>query len=395
MRSPQFLPRLRPCLRPLLLALPLAGALVCAHAGDTPLPTDPRKRLEALQNALVKAAMDGQTRVHTAAWVDNNGKLHENVRINSDMKVRGVRVLNYLQVEDGPSAAIIAEGKGVMPSEEVCRANLQRYRREATFDASLHIPVSGADRHDWAMLLKQARGKLFARATAARKWSLSPLTMLPANAYDRQLTGAKPDIAPYHMQLELLPPGALGIEPIRPPVNKPVMQKVAAAARELFNDDAPRKAPVPFVMRLSVTERSNQRLLWQETVPLFFPAAELSLTSQPLPPGLLSELDRVLERWQDKMDADFGCRPQHFNVLPESAVNGWMINGGLTAGLAIGDQLLLMNREHLPARILEPDSAQHLALVEVVSVEPGKALIRKLAGPRDIARSGDWVATPF
>ena len=168
--------RLMPRLLPLLLALPLAGALVCAHAGDTPLPTDPRKRLEALQNALVKAAMDGQTRVHTAAWVDNNGKLHENVRINSDMKVRGVRVLNYLQAEDGPSAAIIAEGKGVMPGEEVCKANLQRYRREATFDTSLHIVTSGADRHGWTMLLRQAKGKLLARATAGRKWALSPVT---------------------------------------------------------------------------------------------------------------------------------------------------------------------------------------------------------------------------
>jgi len=387
--------RLIPRLLPLLAALPLAGALLSAHAGDTPLPTDPRKRLEALQNALVRAAMDGQTRVHTAAWVDSNGKLHENVRINSDMKVRGVRVLNYLQVEDGPSAAIIAEGKGVMPSEEVCKANLQRYRREATFDVQLRIAASGADRYDWTRLLQQAKSKLFAQATAGRKWSLTPRTEMPANAYDRHLLGAKPDIAPYHMQLELLPAGALGIEPIRPRTDKPVMQKVAAAARDLFNDEAPRKAPVPFVMRLSVTERSSGRMLWQDTVPLFFPAAELSISSQPLPPGLLSELDRVLERWNDKMDTDFGCRPQHFNVMPESVVNGWVINGGLVAGLAIGDQLLLMNREHLPARILEPDSAQHLALVEVVSVEAGKAVIRKLAGPRDIARSGDWVATPF
>jgi len=54
-----------------------------------------------------------------------------------------------------------------------------------------------------------------------------------------------------------------------------------------------------------------------------------------------------------------------------------------------------MNREHLPARILEPDSAQHLALVEVVSVGAGLATVRKLAGPASIARSGDWVATPF
>ena len=387
--------RLMPRLLPLLLALPLAGALLSAHAGDTPLPTDPRKRLEALQNALVRAAMDGQTRVHTAAWVDSNGKLHENVRINSDMKVRGVRVLNYLQVEDGPSAAIIAEGKGVMPGEEVCKANLQRYRREATFDVQLKIAASGADQYDWARLLNQAKSKLFAQAIAGRKWSLTPRTEMPANAYDRHLLGTKADIAPYHMQLELLPAGALGIEPIRPRTEKPVMQKVAAAARDFFSDEAPRKAPVPFVMRLSVTERSSGRMLWQDAVPLFFPSAELSISSQPLPPGLLSELDRVLGRWNEQMDTDFGCRPQHFNVMPESVANGWVINGGLVAGLAIGDQFLLMNREHLPARILEPDSAQHLALVEVVSVEAGKAVIRKLAGPRDIARSGDWVATPF
>jgi len=387
MRSPRFMLRLLPML--------LAGAVVSAHAGDTPLPTDPRKRLEALQNALVKAAMDGQTRVQTAAWVDSSGKLHENVRINSDMKVRGVRVLNYLQAEDGPSAAIIAQGKGVMPSEEICKSNLQRYRREATFEASLKIATSGADRYDWTRLLTQAKNKLFARTTAASKWSLTAPGYMPANAYERELLGTKPDISPYHMQLELLPPGALGIEPIRPRTDKPAMQKVAAAARELFNDDAPRKAPVPFVMRLSVTERTSGRLLWHDAVPLFFPAAELSISSQPLPPGLLSELDRVLDRWQEKMDTELGCRPQQFNVMPESVANGWVINGGLNAGLAIGDQFLLMNREHLPARILEPDSAQHLALVEVVSIEAGKAVIRKLAGPRDIARSGDWVATPF
>jgi len=391
MRPTRFMPRLVP----LLIALPLAGVLMSAHASDAPLPTEPRKRLEALQNALVKAAMDGQTRVHTAAWVDSNGKLHENVRINSDMKVRGVRVLNYLQVEEGPSAAIIAEGKGVMPSEEVCKANLQRYRRETTFDVQLKIAASGADKYDWMRLLNEAKSKLFAHATAGRKWFLSPPTQMPANAYDRHLLGSKPDIAPYHMQLELLPAGALGIEPVRPRLDPPVMQKVGAAARELFSEQVPRKAPVPFVMRLSITERSNGRTLWQDAVPLFFPAAELSINSQPLPPGLLSELDRVLERWHDKMDADFGCRPQHFNVMPESVANGWVINGGLVAGLAIGDQFLLMNREHLPARILEPDSAQHLALVEVVSVEAGKAVIRKLAGPREIARSGDWVATPF
>jgi hypothetical protein len=384
-----------PRLLPLLLVLPLACAAIPSFADTSGLPTDPRKRLEALQHALVAAAMDSQTRVRTAAWVDSTGKLHENTRITSDMKVRGVRVASYVNAEDGPSAAIVAEAQGATPSEEICKANVQRYRREATLETALHIATSGADRYQWTMLMEQARSRLASRAMMARMWQLSSPASLPATTYERMLTGVVPDISPYHMVIEMLPPGALAIEPVRP--RQTLRQKSAQMIKTVANyatDEPPRSEPVPFVMRLSVFERSNQRLLWQEAVPLFFPETELRTTSQPLPPGLLSELDRVLDRWQQSMDHHFSCRPQQFNVL-QATPTGWVINGGQVAGLSAGDQLLLMNREHLPARILEPDSAQHLALVEVVSVAAGRATLRKLAGPASIARSGDWVATPF
>ena len=384
-----------PRLLPLLLALPLVCAAIPSLADTSGLPTDPRKRLEALQHALVAAAMDSQTRVRTAAWVDSTGKLHENTRITSDMKVRGVRVQSYVNAEDGPSAAIVADAQGATPSEEICRANVQRYRREATLETALHIATSGADRYQWTMLMDQARSRLMSRAVSSRMWHLSRSAVMPATTYDRMLTGAVPDISPYHMVIDMLPAGALAIEPVRPRQN--LRQKSAQMIKAVANyvtDEPPRSEPVPFVIRLSVYERSSQRLLWQEAVPLFFPETELRTTSQPLPPGLLSELDLVLDRWQQSMESHFSCRPQQFNVL-QSTPTGWVINGGQIAGLSAGDQLLLMNREHLPARILEPDSAQHLALVEVVSVGAGRATLRKLAGPASIARSGDWVATPF
>jgi hypothetical protein len=384
-----------PRLLPLLLALPLACAAIPSFADTSGLPTDPRKRLEALQHALVAAAMDSQTRVRTAAWVDGTGKLHENTRITSDMKVRGVRVQSYVNAEDGPSAAIVAESRGATPSEEICKANVQRYRREATLETALRISTSGADRYQWVMLMDQTRARLVSRATTNRLWQLSTPVNMPATTYDRMLSGAVPDITPYHMVIELLPAGALAIEPIRP--KQTLRQKSAQMVKTVayYITDEPRRSdPIPFVMRLSVLERSSQRVLWQDAVPLFFPERELVTTSQPLPPGLLSELDRVLDGWLQSMDNNFSCRPQQFNVLQEIP-SGWVINGGQIAGLSAGDQLLLMNREHLPARILEPDSAQHLALVEVVSVGAGRATVRKLAGPASIARSGDWVATPF
>ena len=386
---------MRARLRSLLLALPLAGVAVPAFAADTTLPAEPKKRLEALQHALVGAAMEGQTRVRNAAWIDDSGKLHENTRITSDMKVRNVRVLNYLTVEDGVSAAIIAEGRGATPDAEVCRANQQRYRREATLDAIVGIAASGADRTYWQAFAEQARARFAAQANASRKWLLAGSQPPGESTYERRLTGLVPDVAPYQMMIELLPAGALGIEPVRPKAPRSEQAGQALkAARDYLLDEPRRSAPVPFVLRLTVVERVNRRLLWQDAVPLFFPEREITTTSQPLPGGLLAELDQVVARWHQRLDADFGCRPQAFNVV-QSTAKGWVINGGQAAGLAVGDQLLLMNREQVPARILEPDSGEHIVLVEVTSVAQDRAVVRKLAGPAQVARSGDWVATPF
>jgi hypothetical protein len=197
------------------------------------------------------------------------------------------------------------------------------------------------------------------------------------------------------MMIELLPAGALGIEPVRPKAEGgEQLRQSLKTARDYLLDEPKRSEPVAFVLRLSVVERMNRRLLWQDAVPLFFPEREITTTAQPLPVGLLTELDQVVARWQQRLDADFGCRPQSFNVV-QSNPNGWVINGGQAAGLAVGDQLLLMNREQVPARILEPDSGDYLALVEVISVAQGRAVVRKLAGAAQVARSGDWVATPF
>ncbi len=388
-------------MRTRLLPLLIASALLCpalgAAAGDvvSNLPTEPKKRLEALQHALVGAAMEGNTRVRNSAWVDSNGRLHENTRITSDMKLRNVRVLNYLTVEDGVSAAIVAEGRGVTPDEEVCRANLQRYRREATLDAFSRMPANGMDERDWQLFISQARSRFVARAHAGRKWLLSASTPVPASHYERQLLGHVPDTTPYQIVLDVLPAGALGIEPVRPRASRDQQAAQAIkAAKDYVLDEPARREPVPFVVRLSVYERVNQRLLWQDAVPLFFTERAVKHTSQALPVGLLTELDQVIGRWQQRLDNDFSCRPQSFNVLQEAG-KGWVINGGQAAGLAAGDQLLLMNREQLPARILEPDSGEHLALVEVVSVGKGRAVVKKLAGPANAGQAGDWVATPF
>lgn len=380
---------------PLFLSASLASIALCASAAEQSLPTEPRKRLEALQHSLIDAAMASRTQVRTAAWVDSTGQLHENTRITSDMKVRSVRVLPYAQNEANNTTLFVADNGKASANEELCRGAEQRYRREASLEVAMRITANGTERYDWNKFLAQARTRFVAQAGASRKWLISAAAVMPENTYDRLLTGATPDLMPYQMTIEILPPGALGVEPVRPPRARSISSETAQSVQNFFKDEPPAKRrPIPFVMRLSILERSSQSVVWQDITPLFYPEAEISTNSQPLPPGLLSELDIVLQRWTDKIDKVFSCKPLQFNVLQEAA-GSWVINGGQLAGVSVGDQMLLLNREFLPARILEPDSGQHMALVEVVSVNNGLAKVKKLAGPKDMSKAGDWVATPF
>ena len=380
---------------PLFLSASLASIALCASAAEQSLPTEPRKRLEALQHSLIDAAMASRTQVRTAAWVDSTGQLHENTRITSDMKVRSVRVLPYAQNEANNTTLFVADNGKTSANDEVCRGVEQRYRREATLEVAMRMTANGTERYDWNKFLSQARTRFVAQAGASRKWLISAAAVMPENTYDRLLTGATPDQMPYQMTIEILPPGALGVEPVRPPRARSISSETAQSVQNFFKDEPPAKRrPIPFVMRLSILERSSQSVVWQDITPLFYPEAEISTNSQPLPPGLLSELDIVLQRWTDKIDKVFSCKPLQFNVLQEAA-GSWVINGGQLAGVSVGDQMLLLNREFLPARILEPDSGQHMALVEVVSVNNGLAKVKKLAGPKDMSKAGDWVATPF
>lgn len=377
------------------LAISLAGNLLPAFAADSALPADPRQRLEALQHALVKEAMAGQTRVRSAAYIDSAGQLHETTRITSDMKVRGVRVLSYLEDEGRASANILVDGRAVTGKEEACRATQQKYRREATLDAAMHMVTSGTDRYDMTMLLNQARSRLIAQAAATRTWRLSAPVRLPESTYDMLLTGAQPDATPFHMVLDVLPAGSLGVEALTV-VKTPAEESQARLqrVRAVFSDAPARRAVMPFVMRLSVTERSTQKLVWQNALPLEFPETDITATRQPLPAPLAKTIDHVLQQWLEQLDASVACRPLQFNAVPEDTGN-WRINGGQAAGLSVGDQLLLMDRDQIPARALEPDSVRHMALVEVVQVKQGRATVKKLAGPADLPKAGDWVATPF
>mgnify|MGYP001246509813 FL=1 len=372
----------------------LSIVFVEQSVAEEDLPIEPKQRLLALQNALIKTAMESQTRVKSAAWMDSSGKLHENTRITSDMEVSGVRVLSYLQSKNGNSAEITTGQKLIINKDKSCKSVSNRYRKVSTIDTGLFLNISDGEKYVWNRLLTQVRKRIQSNYNTSGKWLINSATLVQETTYDSIFTGSR-DNSPYQMFVEILPPGALGIEPVRPNnANENGLKKLIKFSKNYLSDNNRNNPSKPFVMRLSIFERKNQFLIWQKSIPLFFPETKIEYNSKPLPPGLLSELDRILLLWQNQIDKDFKCIPNQFNVKVEGE-NILIINGGKSSGLMVGDQLLLMNREHLPSRILEPESNKHLALAKVTRVEAEVAYLEKLAGPSENNIIGDWVATPF
>ena len=80
-----------------LLALVLSASLPGRLLAQAAPPPSAESRLEALRNALLERALKAPARLRSAAWIDESGTLRENLQIQSDVKLRVIRVLSYLE----------------------------------------------------------------------------------------------------------------------------------------------------------------------------------------------------------------------------------------------------------------------------------------------------------
>ena len=88
------------------------------------------------------------------------------------------------------------------------------------------------------------------------------------------------------------------------------------------------------------------------------------------------------------------CEPMQFLVQRQESHPALRLQAGQDSGLRPGDRVLLMQPGWVPGRLLDPRSAEHLALSEVVQTGQRHTEIRQLAGP-PLARQGEWVALPL
>jgi hypothetical protein len=203
------------------------------------------------------------------------------------------------------------------------------------------------------------------------------------NAYMRALTGQTEERSGWMAEISLQP---------HAPAEAPLSWTERVSQR--LSENAPQWRWTLSV-RLGQKLSPTSRLVPQWQIEQIVSIAPLALAQSPNAwaqqmQGLLQERMR---QWVAQLDKQTECEPVQFHVRRQGTPT-LQLQAGFDSGLRPGDRVLLMDPAHVPARMLEPGVAQHLALAQVVKVGPHRTELQQLAGPA-LAAHGAWMALPL
>lgn len=321
-------------------------AAVPAPPPEPPM-SEADRQLQAIRQALLESTTAAPVRVQSYGWIDTEGRLHESTQFTSDTQVRGVRVLSYVgqgqAAEPAPrvevDASVLPAGVGPRAAVEPgqCLDSARRWR------LGLHVEVSTAPGVP-ASLAPQVQGAFVAAAHDSRRWLAQSRPYQPVSAYEQALLGREADRTEWLARITLRP-GAQGVR---------AQVQVAPLQR-------------PGDLR------------------------QVELTLSDLRAGALAA---PLAEAVTELDRQSACEPMAFTVAGTDR-DALRLREGTAHGLQPGDRLLLVQRQHLPGRLLDPGAVRALALVQVAETSQAGTSLRWLAGPRPSSPPGDWVALPL
>jgi hypothetical protein len=343
-------------------------------------------QLAAIRQAILEDTLDRPTRVISSAWVDNKGALHESAHFHSEAQVRGVRVLSYVQ-GDEPVAQVSAEvlpwGWKPVGADQSCKAPPRPWRLPLGVHVVMPEGFSGPQLFASQTLLEIAQQAWSQNMQASQRWrthSVGQAAPQSDNAYMRALTGQTEERSGLIAEISL--------QPHAPFVARSWTESLG------LNAGAP---PLHWTLSLRLGQKLSpaSRMVPQWQIEQIISIAPLALAQSPKAwaqqmQGLLQERMR---QWVAQLDKQTECEPVQFHVRRQGT-QPLELQAGFDSGLRPGDRVLLMDPAHVPARMLEPGMAKHLALAQVVKVGPHRTELQQLAGPA-LASHGAWMALPL
>ena len=364
-----------------------------ANANQTAL-TQPQKehetQLSAIRQAILDATLDRPTRVISSAWVDDKGALHEASHFHSEAKVRGVRVLKYVQGDEPQpqvSAEVLPWGWKPVGTTQSCQAPPNPWRLPVGVQALDLSGFSGPQQFASQTLLNMAQQTWTKQLQSSQRWSPQALAPTPA-----------PEVENHYMRALLTGPNDVrsgwvaefSLQPHAPAATPP------SSWTERLNSST--QAPEwRWTLHLKLGQKTNPgsslQPEWQMTQTISVAPLQLGQNPTSWAQGLQAELQNHMSQWVALLDKHTECEPIQFHVRRNASL-GLELQAGLDSGLRPGDRVLLMNPSHVPSRMLESSVAQHLALAQVVKVGRNRTELQQLAGPA-LASQGAWMALPL
>ena len=335
------------------LAAACLAAALGAQAQTAPAGAahDPERQLQAIRDALLEKTLSAPVRVQSFGWIDAEGRLHESTQFTSDAKVRGVRVQAY--VEDAAAPVRVQVDADVLPSglgpraeadPKRCLATARRWRQALHVESHLDISLAPLPAAEMAPLRSAVQQAFLDASRDSRRWVAQARPPQPATSYEQALFGRDMD-------------------------------------------------RTEWLARIELTGSSADPQARIELAPLHHPSRAHRVTVSlwglgPTPQAMVSVMAEAIA----SLERQSACDPLWYAV----AGNGeqMYLREGVRHGLQPGDRLLLVERQHLPGRLLDPGAARALALVQVGTPTAHGTPLRWLAGPRP-AQAGDWVVLPL
>jgi hypothetical protein len=343
-------------------------------------------QLAAIRQAILDATLDRPTRVISSAWVDNKGALHESAHFHSEAQVRGVRVLSYVQ-GDEPVAQVSAEvlpwGWKPVGADQSCKAPPRPWRLPLGVQVVMPEGFSGPQLFASQTLLELAQQSWSQNMQGSQRWrthNVAQAAPQSDNAYMRALTGQTEERSGWMAEISLQP-------------HAPAVARSWTEYLGLKDSDPLLRWTLS--LRLGQKLSPASRLVPQWQIDQIISIVPMALAQSPTAwaqqmQGLLQERMR---QWVAQLDKQTECEPVQFHVRRQGT-QSLELQAGFDSGLRPGDRVLLMDPAHVPARMLEPGVAQHLALAQVVKVGPHRTELQQLAGPA-LASHGAWMALPL
>lgn len=348
-------------------------------------------RLEALRHALIEKALKSATRIRSAAWVDETGTLRENVQINSDVRLRGIRILSYLDQSSPEQARMVVEAESSANRLRALNCSSQPQGQRLKRHAAVFNHFTPSDgRHGYYFmpeLAAEAEAKLVKLFALDDSWVLTPARP-SGSTYEQVILGRYHDMpaaTPYTLRINLEPADAAQSRPLDQAM-KGIRQSLGLI---------PQTAPaLPVRISLQVEDRSSGRVLWRNEELIDYPEAQVSMQRLPLPIQMRDALEVTLRNWQKHMRQALACEPLRFEATLTQA-DQFTIAAGSRAGIREGDQLLLVDWSRFLNNMLEKGSLDKAALIEIQSVSQDQSLARRVAGPPPASAQSSFVAMPL